>query len=291
MVAAAPAGPTMDGIATLLAESDPHRSWSLFLEGFIGTVYRAAERGALDADESRTLAVEVLERWAGEWPALLDKYGEKPAPDPDKADAAFRAWLAVVARNAVIDRRRALRGRPRAPSAVRRQPEWLQDAYRSIAEEGVPHRQVWERLREEGRYRESYGEFCAAVAELEGLGPAKRVGIVALDPHDVDELGDRERADPELSSSTRDALGSALEELPGDERALLRVYYLEGVPAAELVRVFGGKTRSQVYNRIHSTITKLRSAAEARGLGPEDTEALSTFDWRVALGAGTERDT
>lgn len=111
--------------------------------------------------------------------------------------------------------------------------------------------------------------------------------VVSLGGGDAGDPPAPVRSGPEAVAGERSAgreLAKILAELAGDERALVRLYFLEGTTTEELRRSFGGQTRSQVYNRVHAVMEKLRQRTSRVGLGPEDLEALRDFDWDASLG-------
>lgn len=283
--------PTAPSPEEMLARADPQRSWREYLEAYVDVVYRAAERAVRDPDEARDIAAEVLRRMAEDWPELLERFRAG-------GGASFRTWLAIVARNLCIDVRRSMFGRRSLPRSVRRLEAWRQQLYRGVYWEGRAPEEVWEALRSEGAFGGTFGEAATALAEIDAdLAPESRLPrarlIAALGTAGDDEDGPAEPESAELEpleGAAREGVAGAMQqilaELDGDERALLRVYFLDGVGAEELRKLFGGRTRSQVYNRVSATLDKIRAAVSAKGLDAEDVEALGQFAWREALGEG-----
>lgn len=106
-----------------------------------------------------------------------------------------------------------------------------------------------------------------------------------VDPEDA--------VDPSQPMARRAAgarLAEVFAELSGDERTLLRLYFLEGRDAESLRRVFGGRTRSQIYNRVHDLTRRLGEAARRAGLDSSDIEHFAQLDWARLLRDHEGRD-
>lgn len=96
----------------------------------------------------------------------------------------------------------------------------------------------------------------------------------AVDPEDAEEP-----ADSLVRRAAAEALARVFADLGGDERTLLRLYFLEGRDAESLRRLYGGRTRSQIYNRVHELTRRLGEAMRRAGLEPADAEHLARLDW------------
>ena len=118
---------------------------------------------------------------------------------------------------------------------------------------------------------------------------ARQADVVALEsvPEPAGSAPGPEES--EARARTRASWTEILRGLAGDERVLLRLYFLEGRDAEELRIRFGGRTRSQVYNRVHTLTKKLEAAAREAGLGVEDVAVLAAFDWSTLLGEEPRR--
>jgi RNA polymerase sigma-70 factor (ECF subfamily) len=82
----------------------------------------------------------------------------------------------------------------------------------------------------------------------------------AVDPGDLAELSDDRRADPEAAAATAeraDHLGAAVEELAGQDQALLILRYREGLSDAEVAEATGMAVGT-VKTRIHRAKGKMR---------------------------------
>lgn len=257
-------GMVTDDIDSLVANGEA--GWPPFLERYADVVYRAAGRATSDQDEARTIAVDVLERLRADWPEVLKRFiatsrGER---------ASFPVWLAVVARRLAIDCLRARYGRRSVPAVVRRGEPWLRRAWRLSIVEQRPTDEVWDSLKGLAGVPGSPGELDLALEPLRG--PTTPTGAARMQLRSLGDMQPEtpERTDPLSAENARSQLSKVLAGLPGDDRVLLRLYFLEGTSADALRRLHGSSTRSQVYNRIHNLLRRIRVQLEAHGLSMDD---------------------
>jgi RNA polymerase sigma factor (sigma-70 family) len=285
----APVASSPSPAAALLSMADPGESWRLFLADHIDTIDRAAQGCCADEQEGAAVAADVLERLARDWPEILRRYEERTS------GAAFRTWLAVVARRAAIDVLRSIHGRWEPPRPLRRLPRWQRRLHRLLHRDGHDLHGAGEQLRAEGLFDGDYATLAAAAARIEALIPAgsrtPRAREVPLPTRSDDgqplvEVEAGEDADPALRGARGDArarFSELLDSVPEEDRVLLRLYFLEGFTASDLQAVTGGRTKSQVYNRIHAVTQKLRTLAEQRGLSAGDLPVAEHLDWEALL--------
>jgi RNA polymerase sigma factor (sigma-70 family) len=279
-----------------LGERDRERSWAGFLETCLGTVERAVRRAAIDAEEARDVLAEVLTRIRADWPVLLERY----AAGKREVGAAFRPWLAVVARRLAIDVLRSWHGRPTPPRSVQRMPPVRQRLFQLLYRERRRLEEAYDVLVAEGAFAGGYAELAAEVRLLEDeLPPEARAAAATPRRPARARGGDAEadgRSEPAASAGERPAelaarrgahagLARILAELGRDERLLLRAYYLEGATAADAARLTGAASARAVYERAQKLLGRLREALGRHGLGPEDLTLLTDFDWTAALAA------
>jgi RNA polymerase sigma factor (sigma-70 family) len=281
-----------------LSEDDPERAWRSFLEAHHVLLYRQVGRVARDPEAARDVAAEVLVRLRGRWDTLLQQYGEA-----GERRSRFETWIGVVVRNLAIDVLRSWHGRRTLPRAVGRLPAWEQDLYRLLYWDGWTLAEAEEVLRTRGTLPSDREKLFTATQRLHDvLSPAARMPAArelsgpGRAPKDGDAAGP---VTPEAPTPARDApdrilarerlVGALREILSGmsrDEGLLLRMYFLEGVTGAELGMVFGADSRSQIYNRVHTLLTRLRKRVAAAGLDPTAMAELADFDWTNSLGPG-----
>ena len=285
-----------------LEEADPDRAWSGLLEDCLGTVERAVRRAVGDAEEARDVVAEVLVRIHADWPALIARY---KAGRTD-LDGSFRPWLAVVVRRLAIDVLRAWHGRAMEPRSVQRMPDVRRRLFQLLYRERRLLEDAFDVVVAEGVFAGGYSELAAEVRMLEDELPAS-ARVAAATPRRPARAsgggGDgAEFGEPEHVRSSGDAperphdlvqrraahagLGEILEELNGDERLLLRAYFLEGATAKDVACLVGVKSPRAVYDRVQGLLERLREALGARGLGPEDLHDFMDFDWAAGLAEG-----
>jgi RNA polymerase sigma factor (sigma-70 family) len=285
---------------SFLNEPDPERSWRSFLETCLPTVDRVARRAVGDDEFAADVAAEVMRRLSADWPALLTRFENARA----KAPAGFRVWLAVVARSQAIDVLRSLRGRAMLPRPIARMPDWQQRLWKLVVVEERTPSEAAEVLASEGLWRGSMADLAQALVAIEAALPRgprlrQRPRFQALDAETDEgsgvESGRWEPASAPSSDPSRTAACKAthaafvtvLSVFASDERALLRMYFLSEMTAAEVARVAGYEGAPQVYEKIRGLVRRLRAGAESRGLGPSDLADLSSFDWDVGLASGS----
>ena len=283
------------GEQEFLGNPDGEDAWSLFVDLCLGTIDRAARRVAPDEDLARDLAADVLARFHDDWPEILRRFLAS------KRRSNFRVWLAVVARHAAIDVLRARRGREARPRAIARLPRWEQRLWELTSVEDRPLTDAADRLRREGLWNGALDDLAERFSALQDelpdhvLNRADRGVRVDRPGPDSDdrarEATDTRGAAPERELARRRihaAWQELLQELEPEDRSLVRIYFLEGAAADAVARMSGWASEmtrpEQVYERAKRLVKKLRSAAEARGLGPADLSALADFDWGLALG-------
>lgn len=282
------------GVLQCLNESDPGTAWRFFLEECTSTIERAVRRLVSDPDEARDLVVDVLQRIRRTWPDTLQRF------EQGEERAAFRTWLAVVARNHGIDALRSRHGRRSLPRPVSRLEPWRRELFRRLHWEGESLEEAHRALVAAGSWSGSFGDLAAAAAELEALvprstrveGPGRRRPERARGEVGVEEGGldpPAPAADAPGAVQQRDAahtaLGEILAQLSGDERLLLRTYFLEGATARDVAQLTGASSPSRVYERVGALTERLRLALFERGVEAEDLPAMMDFDWGQHLPA------
>jgi len=166
------------------------------------------------------------------------------------------------------------------------------DEAADVGAEVLEHlRRDWPALLE--RYRPAaagnFGAWLSVVARNAAIDSLRRRhGRSRAQPEitprpDVDPEDDADPSLPLTRRSAGAALARVFRDLSGDERTLLRLYFLEGRDAETLRRMFGGRTRSQVYNRVHELTRRLGEAVRRAGLESSDIEHLAPLDWGRVL--------
>lgn len=284
-------------LPSCLIEADPDRAWAVFLQDHVDTVYRAVGRACSDDETARDVAAEVLTRLHQGWPGAIERYEGQGRGQRCR----FDTWLAVVVRNLAIDVLRAWHGRRMLPRAVARRPGWQKSLFRLVYWEGRTVAEAYEILTTGGEFSGTLAEVADTLHDLHATLPASSrlplPRVVSLEsprePGDLEgtvsmEIPDQEAAAPHERQLAADAhlrLARVMSELDPNERLLLRMYFIEGVGAAELVRVIGVRNRSQVYTKVHGLLDRIRKALQAEGLSISDLDRLLDFDWLGNLDA------
>lgn len=292
MGASSPPDPT----PACLRESDPEQAWATFLQDHVDTVYRSVGRACSDDETARDVAAEVLTRLHDGWPDTVRRYEQQGRGKRCR----FDTWLAVVVRNLAIDVLRSWHGRRMLPRSVSRRPRWHQSLYRLVYWEGRSVAEAYEVLVTGEEFEGSLAEVADTIHDLHATLPASsRLPLPRVVSLEVPAAaGDEEGTTMELPDTTapdaesgqvaddaRTRLSGIMSRLDPNERLLLRMYFLEGVGAAELVQVVGVRSRSQVYTKVHGLLDRLRKALRDEGLDIGDLEHLLDFDWLGTLDA------
>ena len=156
-----------------LLEQDPERGWTVFMEEHAPVVYRVTRRVAVDEDEARDLAAEVLARLRAGWPENAARYTvDGPGPR-----SRFTTWLAVVVRNLAVDVLRSLHGRRALPRGVARMPAWQQELYRLLYRERLGLTGASESLSAGGAWSGDWEAFLEAAREVHEALPLSLIHI------------------------------------------------------------------------------------------------------------------
>ena len=279
----------------LLDEPDPERAWQLFLDGCLPTIERVARSVTGEGEAARDVSAEVLRRMKSDWPALLRRYQHSRT----RAQAGFRVWLAVVARNLAIDVLRAQHGRTVMPRPVARMPEWKQCLWKLVFVEECALADAGAELAAERLWTGDLSALAVAVDEIEAALPGSPRARPRPRPRAVGRGGSngdgrdlepesRPAEAPDAMAARRlahEALREILGEFDSEERFLVRTYFLEDKTASQVARVTGLVGANQVYEKIRGLMQRLRRAAERSDLGTEDLAALADFDWQAVLAA------
>lgn len=280
-----PSPPSNDAGLSFLERPEAQGAWGEFLDTCLGTIDRAARRVCGDEDEARDLAADVVERLHRDWPEIVRRYlaGRR---------SSFRVWLAVVARRAAIDARRARHGRVAVPRAVARLGRTERRLWELVCAGDMALTGAGRTLREEGLFEGPDSELVALHGALmaslpEGVRtPGRRARTDVVETVEPASRGAEPGAEA-ASTALHRAFRQVLEELGPEERQLVRLYFLEGATAEGVARITGMQRAQDVYEQVKRTLRRLRERVASGGLGPEDAAELLDFDWGGALGEET----
>ena len=175
--------------------------------------------------------------------------------------------------------------------------EWKRALWRLVFVERRELSDAGAALQARGLWSGSLAEIVEAVGEIEaalpaGSLPGRRPRVRALG--DLGEGADRVEprsaasSDPARLASrqaTHAAFARTLGEFDPEDVALIRVYFLSGLTAAEVTRVAGYRNPTQVYEHVRRVLKRLREGTQRNGLEASDLADLEDFDWSSALGA------
>lgn len=241
-----------------LQEEDVEAAWDLFVTRYRRLIFATIRHHSQDHDEVMDLFADVCAALREDGMARLRRYSR-----PETHRARFSTWLVVVVRHLVIDRLRAVHGRRRRPAAADRLPPVQRRIYDLVFLRGNGHREAYEVISaSEGGLR--FGSFLRELAAVyrvipPGADPRTRHGMQGADPLVLPasaEVAERQRVD---------ILERSLVALPELDAAVLRLYVMEGLPAADVARLLDLPDTKAVYNRVYRALAVLRSRLRELG--------------------------
>ena len=238
-------------IADLLADLKSGRAdtaWREFLEQHSPSIMRIVRR--FERDEGR--ATDCFVHVCGE---LSNNGFRRLLSFRTDGAARFSTWLAAVVANLCIDWRRNKYGRQRPVSAVAKLPEIDQLVYRYIFVRGMSRRECLVALQPRfpgltdsvlaevnarlfttlaPRQRWQLGARSAGTLSLDELS-SEDGDAAAWQPTDDSALPDEQAG----SQQEQDQLAAAMEQLPAQQRLLLRLRYEQELTLDEVARLTG----------------------------------------------------
>ena len=193
--------------------------------------------------------------------------------------SSLGSYLSTVVLNLARDFRARRWGRWRPSAHAERVGALAVELEILIRRDGFSEQEAVERLRTSLGSRTSIEELTRLAAELPQRNRTTIDGEV-----DIDATPAASRADEQLmSSETREsllaaerALGEVLSKLQLEERLLLRMYYISGLPMRAIGEVLGRPQR-QLYSRRDRCLKVVRQGLEERGL--DAREVLAAAEW------------
>jgi DNA-directed RNA polymerase specialized sigma24 family protein len=265
-----------DALRRLLIEN-PHQGWAVFVDTYTPTLLALIERsGVTDRDDALDVYVRVCERLAADECARLRRY------DPSRG--ALAAWLTLVVRNAVIDWVRSRRGRRRLFDAVRRLDRFDQQVFELYYWRQQRPWEIAEMMSRSTARMVSLDEVLRALDRInDALTSRNRVQLAALlarasrttsleedGRHSKDAIEPRDN--PEATLRAREietAWREALETLPAEEAAIVRMIFVHGWTLREVKR--GLHLEHLSPERVQGILDKLRTMMARKGIGPGDS--------------------
>ncbi|HTA73847.1 MAG TPA: sigma-70 family RNA polymerase sigma factor [Gemmatimonadaceae bacterium] len=187
-----------------------------------------------------------------------------------RGESSLGTYLTVVIAMLARDYRVQRWGRWRPSAAARRRGRIAVQLETLVYRDGHRLDQAAEVLRTRGETALSDRDLAAMFAALPVRGPMRplEVGaepLTAIPAPEVVDDGDRDRVD--------ETLFTALDRLPPEERAILRMRYWEGMSIADIARGLG-MPQKPLYRRIERALAELRRHVEASGVSRHQAMAL-----------------
>ena len=259
--------PSNEGIATLLAAlrgARPDAAWRTFLERYSAQIMHVVRQRQYTAQMADDCFLFVCERLSD------DNFGRLQQFDPARG-VAFRGWLSAVVANLCVEWHRREFGRERMPPAIERLSALDQRVFRYRYQQDLGLQTCFELLRGEvpDLTRE---KLSAALARVQNaLSWRQRWSLLrhrgrylapATGQSSVFDLPDR-GADPERLASIderRGRLRRALQQLPPEDRLLLRLRFEQDLSLEQVARVAGLPNLHMARRRIEAAVARLGEA-------------------------------
>lgn len=181
----------------------------------------------------------------------------------------FSTWLVTVTHNQVIDwvRRQTGRRRTAVPAGL---SELQQSIFAGVFVELRSHAETYEILRassgEDISFSRYLKELAAPYRAVERARPSGVMHYLAAPygPEPIEPDSEKRLAAAEIAGR----LSVVLDGITAEERVALRLFVVEGVPAADVARTLAWPNAKAVYNRISRLLERLRAVFERDGLRP-----------------------
>jgi RNA polymerase sigma factor (sigma-70 family) len=241
-------------------------AWDEFLDRYRRLIFAAIRHSSSDPDDIMDVFAHVCEALRDDELARLRKY-----PTDGTARARFSTWLVAVVHHLAVDWFRHRDGRPQAvpPAALTSRQ---QEIYRLVFLQQHRQLEAYELLRQRSDSALSHRAFAAdlriAQRAYNDSGHRPRPRTVSLSETLVDPADGSEHS--LQASDAQRRVDEALATLSAEERAAVRLFVVEGMPAAEVARTVGWPDAKGVYNRVYRILKSLRQELLSRGVRSGD---------------------
>jgi RNA polymerase sigma factor (sigma-70 family) len=245
-------------LARLLASDSARDSaWREFLHRYSNLFLKIIWKFEKDRDGAMEKYVYVCERFAANNFEILRRfkadYGERPPK--------FTTWLAAVARNMCIDVHRSVHGRRQLPRSVQRMSDVEQMIFRLYYWKGRTVDEIRElvkaKLRSPSDF-EAESLIAGVLSSHEGVKPS--TASPRFVPFDEEFM---EPTEPDYDTADLHRwLENWLQELPSQERMILRLRFWEEMSGAEIAAAMSISPEQRVYPLIKAALQHLREKAE-----------------------------
>lgn len=223
---------------------DPPAAWRAFIDRHTTTIVGLLERGGLrNRDEAMEVYTLVCEHLAADRCARLKRW------DPSKG--SLKSWLAVVVQRITVDWVRSRAGRRRLFAVVKQLAPGDQRVFELFYWEGRNASEIAEILAVERRERVRLTDVLASLDRLHDALDERHYGDLmsmaarSATPASVEAEYEAGRIDPADPQSVEEdmagreqiaQLDRALQNLPRQDAAIVRLHYLEGLSLADVRR-------------------------------------------------------
>jgi RNA polymerase sigma factor (sigma-70 family) len=245
---------------------------ALFLS-HLGAIERIAgaicRRHAMTGDDAADFGSWVKLKLVENDYAILGKF---------RGESALGTYLTVVIAMLARDYRVQRWGRWRPSAAACRRGRIAVQLETLVYRDGHRLDQAAEVLRTRGETALSDRELAWMLAALPARGPVRprEVGaelLVSVAAGDTADDAVRAQSDDSDHQLVDRALVAALDGLPAEDRAIMRMRFWEGMTVAEIARALG-MPQKPLYRRIERALTDVRRFVETSGLTRERAQAL-----------------
>lgn len=261
-----------------LLDRDPQAGWNLLLEEFSDLILGVIARYTRDTDRRMDAYLYVLEQLRANDFRRLRHYGQGVGIRP----CTLATWLKLVVRNLYFDWFRHEHGRKSLPKEIQKLGQIEQRAFKLLYWEGYSANEAFEVVRGDIpglRFTDFIQRLARVDEHLSNINRAKirRDFERARPPLSLDDEGNgpplEARAAVHVSTPEEDALVAErrralwdlIQEMPAEERVLVRLRFFEGLTAKQIALVTGMAEPAEIYRRIERVCLELRRRAKARG--------------------------
>lgn len=195
-----------------------------------------------------------------------------------RGESALTTYLTVVISMLYREYRVSRWGRWRPSAAARRHGPLAVRLETLVHRDGYRLEQAAELLQTSGEAQASQGELARLLAQFphrDALRPVE-VGADLLEetpaPAAADDLAVRRETAAQRERLDR-ALAHAMEQLPAEDRVILRMRYWEGLSVADVARGLD-LPQKPLYRRIDRALAQLRAELTAAGISREEVGSL-----------------
>jgi RNA polymerase sigma factor for flagellar operon FliA len=195
-----------------------------------------------------------------------------------KGRSSFTTYLTVVINKSFLDHRRRIWGKWRASSQAKRGGDMAVLLERLVYRDGHSFDAACQIL------EQKHGSAIDRAALRKTLGTLPRRSPRRFDGEEgLSSVPSADTADVDLLAGERDqrlaaaegALRAALEALPDEDRAIIRMMYYEGLSVADIARGLRAEQK-RLYPRIKRLLASLKSVLGSQGISGDVLQELET---------------